>query len=420
MPLTKSRIQHTVTGTLLANRTLDDTMFPYPLSAERVLRRFNTALEQDDFHFNRTPSEVHFGAVHAFLRMFQAVPRTMKGHIYDFPNVSDLTGTLAELLKRSATLDGTTIAIADMICFEFCVEPFNAMLHDISEDDIKREMQECGVRSTSAWLQLMRSEAVAPVLIELLFNQMVTQLGNRTLLSFFVKPAPENTFRSIGSWNYSGLGTALKTRQLELSGSTVTIDVSRYHQDEMATDLVRAYEWNARLRQHGQAEDVAGACGMVYVFRRVGGWPIGDSSELLAAADTIADRDVLQAHAFLQQHEDAEEIIEGSDLCFVWLWERRTDGPKGSGADCLQAAISDLRRRFKSIRNVIIDTKPMQFVDWAKRDFPVVQVEKQEAIERLVEYVATIPMRGVSVRHIFNKQDNDSFAALLALGDASF
>lgn len=344
----------------------------------------------------------------------------MAGHVYDFPNVASLTGTFAELLKHSATLNGATIAVADMVCFEFCIEPLNALLRDVSEDDIEREMRECGVRSTSAWLQLMRSEAIAPALVDLLFNQMVTELGHRTLLSFFVKPAPANGFRSIGSWNYSGLGTPLKTRHVEVGDSTVTIDVSRYHQDEMATDLVRAYEWNARLRKHGQIEDVAGACGMVYIFQREDGWPIGDASELLAAADAIADRDVLQAHAFLQQHEDAEDVIVDSDLCFVWLWERRSDGQKGSGADCLKAAVSDLRRRFKSIRTVIIDTKPMQFVDWAKRDFPIVQVEKQEAIERIVEYVAAIPLRGVAVRHIFNKQEDDSFAALLALNETAF
>lgn len=192
-------------------------MIPYPLSARRVIGRFTEALVHDDFRFTRPPSEVQFASMDAFLRMFQANPRTAEVSLFEHPDVSSLTATFADLLQHSAKLGGTTFAIADMIAIEFCIEPFNALLHDVSRGNIQDEMRECGVRSTAAWLQVMRSEAVAPVLLEHLFKQMVTHLGDRTLLSFFVKPAPDNAFRCLGSWNYSCSGSRLRPTVLALN-----------------------------------------------------------------------------------------------------------------------------------------------------------------------------------------------------------
>lgn len=49
---------------------------------------------------------------------------------------------------------------------------------------------------------------------------------------------------------------------------------------------------------------------MAYVFDRdETGTPYGGMDDLVAAADSVADTEVLQVGAFFDQHEDAEELL---------------------------------------------------------------------------------------------------------------
>jgi hypothetical protein len=95
-----------------------------------------------------------------------------------------------------------------------------------------------------------------------------------------------------------------------------------------------AYEWSAKLTGADQALNAI-ACGMVYIFEREDGVAIGNRSDLLCAADSVADTDVLQKR-LLTQHSDADAVINDGDLCFVWLWERRNGTTPGIGASGLQ------------------------------------------------------------------------------------
>jgi hypothetical protein len=76
-------------------------------------------------------------------------------------------------------------------------------------------------------------------------------------------------------------------------------------------ELVRACEWAAELRaDSSQALPNAAAYGMAYVFDRdETGTPYGGMDDLVAAADSVADTEVLQVGAFFDQHEDAEELL---------------------------------------------------------------------------------------------------------------
>jgi len=120
----------------------------------------------------------------------------------------------------------------------------------------------------------------------------------------------------------------------------------------------------AKLTLAGASQHGAAACGMVYVFDRVKGTPTGDKDDLIFAADSMADDDVLQVQSFLDEHEDSSQVIDQSDLAFVWLWERREGTAKGLGATCLVAAVDDLKRRFRRVKTVILDARPAQFADW--------------------------------------------------------
>ena len=135
----------------------------------------------------------------------------------------------------------------------------------------------------------------------------------------------------------------------------------RYPDDEETH--VRAYEWCAELREAAASElPDAVAYGMAYCFERTDGMPVAGKWDLMTAADYLADVDLLQVNAFFEQHQDAEALIEAGDLAFVWLWERRSGARAGAGQACLRAALTDLRRRLRQIRTVVVDLKPYQFV----------------------------------------------------------
>jgi hypothetical protein len=140
----------------------------------------------------------------------------------------------------------------------------------------------------------------------------------------------------------------------------------------------------------------------------------------MTAADALADVDLLQVNAFLQQHDDAQALIEAGDLAFVWLWERRSGARAGAGQACLRAALTDLRRRFRHIRTIVIDLKPYQFVVSDAAGMPtILHVEKLEALDRLQSFVDGLHLDDIvkgHCRYIVNRDGDDPTAAMRALG----
>jgi hypothetical protein len=131
------------------------------------------------------------------------------------------------------------------------------------------------------------------------------------------------------------------------------------------------------------------AYGMAYVFERdATGLPVGTVDDMVCASDAVSDVDVQQIDALLAQHGDMPEIIQGSDLAMVWLWERRLGSERGLGAECLFAALRDLSARFGHLHTVAVNMKPAQFNDWEEGiDPPGIVVAKQEAIDALHSHI---------------------------------
>lgn len=258
-------------------------------------------------------------------------------------------------------------------------------------------------------------------LADSLMKVLKAQLGHRPIRSFFTVEVAANGYRL---WQphlraAKDAGTSLARRIVPTSAGSVSVDVLRYPHQEQCT--VRAYEWCAELREQASSEwpdEVA--YGMAYRFDREEGLPVGGKSDLMIAADGLADVDLLQVSAFLEQHDDAEALMEEGDLAFVWLWERRSDARAGAGQACLLAALGDLCRRLRDIRTVVVDLKPYQYVVTDGAAMPAtVHIEKLEALDRLQTFVESLRLGEVvkgHCRYIVNREGDDPDAAMRVLG----
>jgi len=254
-----------------------------------------------------------------------------------------------------------------------------------------------------------------------LMKVLKAKLGQRTIRSFFTVDVASNGYRQWDSRRRApeGSGTALARHVIGTSAGEVSIDVMRYEDEEESS--VRAYEWCAELRQDAAVElPDAIAYGMAYRFERIEGMPVGGKWDLMTAADYLADVDLLQVNAFFEQHEDAQTLIDTGDLAFVWLWERRSGARPGAGRACIRAALTDLRRRLRRIRTVVIDLKPYQYVVSDGAGMPTaLHIEKLEAVDRLQSFVDGLHLEELvkgHCRYIVNRDGDDPKAAMSALG----
>lgn len=282
------------------------------------------------------------------------------------PDFTDLTMKFSDFQKLGFDVNGRTEVIASMLRNDFCTATVAPLAREVAvERDespaLEQAFAEVGADSWETWGEGMARPDCVEKVSAVLSETMTRTLANRTLLSFFIRPPKVAQFSLVEAKSYSGLGRQLATHVTTHDEYSVEIRVARYNEVVCA---VTAYEWMATLTLAGASQNDAAACGMVYVFDRVKGTPTGDKDDLIFAADSLADDDVLQAQSFLDQHEDSSQVIEQSDLAFVWLWERREGTAKGLGAKCLVAAVEDLKRRFRRVKTVILDARPAQFADW--------------------------------------------------------
>nr|WP_314622620.1 hypothetical protein [uncultured Noviherbaspirillum sp.] len=344
-----------------------------------------------------------------------------------FPAFPNLDTTLSEFLKTTYTHGtGQILPIRAPVYSMFCWDAVQLVIHDAfifprsrggeqAKQAILAESNFTSIRELRAFLE--EEDAVA-WLANTFMGQMEKSWGHRTLRSFFViEPGPGGFLRWWpGAW--TGIGTPLKPNLLFTPVGKTTMRVNRY---EETGSGIKAYEWCAELRANPTAEEPdAIACGMVYVFKRADdGLPLSGHKQLVATADEVADTDVLQVVSFLDQHDDAEELINESDLCFVWLWERKLGTLKGAGGECLTAAIKDIKSRFRKVRTVVVDVRPAQFKSWTDQiDPPTVELAKQEAIEAIHGRLHELDLGKLvsgEMRCIVNNHGSDPDEALAAL-----
>lgn len=313
---------------------------------------------------------------------------------FSLPQVHDLNIPLNAVLKMTVhSASDAPKPVEYYVYSGICFANMPALLYEVSchspSDNGAAEFNAMlGASPFKTWRELSTAILHGPVTATIshsLLNIFREMNGTRTALSFFMTQAMENGYQSWGS-NASALwtGKLLKQHDVQVADGLVEIKVSSYV-DSIDGDSVCAYEWNAELRKTaGSTDPDAIAYGMVYKFRRANGWPLGSLTDLAWAADAIADADVSQVAAFIDQHPDAAAAVEEGDICFVWLWERKNGSQKGIGAQCMLAAIKDMKKRFPAIKTIVISVNPSQFVRWNEPcDPPQVQLEKHEAIDKV-------------------------------------
>lgn len=258
-------------------------------------------------------------------------------------------------------------------------------------------------------------------LADLLMSVLVSRVGQRSLRSFFTVDASINGYQLWSPQRRASkdAGRTLARHMIQTGLGGLSVDVMRYAVEEGSS--VRAYEWCAELREAVASElPDAIAYGMAYCFDRIDGMPVGGRWDLMTAADTLADVDLLEVTAFFEQHDDAEARIDAGDLAFVWLWERRGGTRPGVGRACLQAALVDLSRRLRGIRTVVVDLKPYQFVVSDEAGMPAsLHIEKLEAVDRLQSFIDRLNLGDAvkgQCRYIVNRYGGDPDAAMHALG----
>lgn len=337
-----------------------------------------------------------------------------------FPDLTNLGITFGEFLQRNIRFDDREVPVEVFFCEFFCEPIASALIHEIAYEehespDQKAAFEEVGVSTWDAWASEMAKPDRLLRLANVVADVAVETIAGRTLLSFFIRAPVVGKFSTWVPHANSGIGRNLPGRVIQGDGYSVATSMSRYEEIECS---VTAYEWEAKLTMTGADEPDAAACGMIYVFERADGVPVGDLGDLIKVSDSVADTDILQTRAFIDQHDDAADVVEKSDLCFVWLWERRSGTDKGLGAKCLELALQDIRRRFKKVRTVLLDVRPSQFViGRGDVEPPMVAIERQTAIENLVTYIQRIGL-DFDARPVFTRLNNPQRDSLLALGES--
>jgi hypothetical protein len=406
---------------------------PHVLS--KIRRIYAGCLKFDDFESSCADEEVNtamYGSMRGLLRdlcRLAANPSNPEG--LRLPPLNNLGMTLHELMQLPyVQRDGKTMRLGAVVFSQFCRHRVAMVLEELfltctAEELIGNALpvHADAAHSLDELRQQLQEPNTQQEIGTILMADLQQAWGARTLRSFFM--AQPNAQGYMAWWPEAkvGSGTALPTRSTRTPDGTVSIALTRCTVEEGGP--VSAYEWCAELRVEAEAMwPDAVAYGMAYVFERDAvGLPLGTVDDMVCASDAVSDVDVQQINALAAQHGDLPEVIQGSDLALVWLWERRLGSERGLGALCLRTALRDLSARFSHLHTVAINMKPAQFNDWEEGiDPPAIVVAKQEAIDALHSHIEALQLGdivGGEVRLFVANRDPDADAAAEAVAHAA-
>lgn len=407
-----------------------------PAFRDKLIAIYANWLDQDDLgqryaHADTLGPDAGVSSVRQFLEELLQASSGPDAQIERPAALDHPDSTFKQLLGSPlVTLAGPRGLVASVAHYALCLQPIARLVAGATGyqdhiDNDARPRVETNVPSVRGDKELIAQGSMDQAdrldLADALMAALESKVGHRTIRSFFTVEVASNGYRL---WNPhlrapKDSGIALVRHSAQTDAGQVAVDIMRYADEEQTH--VRAYEWCAELRLDVSSElPDAIACGMAYCFDRQDGRPIGGKWELMTAADYLADVDLLQVNAFFDQHEDGEALIDTGDLAFVWLWERRSGSRPGAGQACLRAALTDLCRRQRRIRTVIIDLKPYQYVVSDSTGTPAtVHIEKLEAMDRLQAFVDGLQLDRIvkgQCRYIVNRDSDDPSAALRVLG----
>lgn len=406
---------------------------------DRIRSIYADCLRFDDFESRNADSEADkalYGSLRSLLQDLCKLAATSSNSAgVRLPPLTNLDMTLREFMTMPyVQRDGRAMTLGAVLFAQFCRNRVSMVLEEMFLLSTEAELidQALPVQGIAAHtLDELRQHLAEPAAQREIALALMADLEQawcrRTLRSFFMAQANAQGYMAWWPESKIGNGKLLPTAAIATASGTVQNAVTRCEaqQDEQQQERVAAYEWCAELRGNpASAAPDAIAYGMAYVFERDSeGLPLGTVDDLVCASDAVSDVDVLQVDAMLAQHGDTPEIILGSDLAFVWLWERRLGSARGLGAECLKAALQDLVARFPAIRTLAINMKPAQFKSWDEgEDPPGIVLAKQEAIDAVHAYIGQARLDDIvrgEVRLIVSNQDPDADRAAQVVAQAA-
>jgi hypothetical protein len=215
-------------------------------------------------------------------------------------DIPSLSVTVAELMCDSVVIEGNDAKpFSDVVYSMFCERPISAVLSDAFMFSVGDDREESALLAESPYdtLQALRKSLNkrknAQLLAEQFQDDLTAAWSKRPLLSFFIRQPKDDGYLTWWPEAKTRFGRPLPKKVVSTPAGIVTCEVKRYEEDDDAP--VRAYEWNAELRVDESAQvPHAVAYGMAYIFERdETGMPYGGVDDLVAAADSVADTDVL-------------------------------------------------------------------------------------------------------------------------------
>lgn len=140
---------------------------------------------------------------------------------------------------------------------------------------------------------------------------------------------------------------------------------------------VNAYEWEATLPTPGSANAVwCRAVGSAYVLKP---FTALSGPDFFLSAETMCEHDAAMVIDLPWWKAGLER-----SAAFLWIWERHPSAPKGSGVACVEAALKQLKRSYRSLTDLVVDARPRQWSHFGCRHEPQLLAEMRKAdVERV-------------------------------------
>lgn len=392
-----------------------------PKSFALISKHFLASVEDDDFADESNVFE-GFDSIRDFLRQLATASielsknRPTSPGEADFSNLEQTLAQLAELSVKTET--GDLMRIGSMLRTVFCLPSIPFFAGYIAESSAKNEAaqaawQEMGATDWRTWTKAVMSEPVREQLADALYDLLISNVGDKPLMNFFVFP------EKLGNFNSWDGGYSLEPERSKYRGTAHVgpNQIRWWISDDYSGEdgAVSGYEFRAVLLVGEQPSALVD--GVAYIYDRVDGKPEASRAELLVTAGSVSDGDIQCVNSFLEQHGDADTLVAAGDLCFITTWQRRPGAEPGLGAQCLQIALQEIRSKFRNMSTAIFNIRPRQFLSWgAEVELPAVQVAKQSAIESLTGYISGISLADWTLRNIFTSTDWSLFTSMLAIG----
>jgi hypothetical protein len=415
-------------------RTGNNEIVPGPKLWAAMVAEFRNWVIEDDFdgkfqHFHQDSAGC--SSIREFLRELDALA-SAQSDMFETHPLSDTERPLYEVLMRPLRLSKDTQHRAEVLVLDrVCIPAVNRLLREVSivstqdtvaQAALKAWEAENGVTSWEELEDKLCEKATRAKIGLRLLEVFWAQTGkSKTLREYFSKEAGETGYRAWWPEAFTGIGEPLADHMSQVPNGSTRIRVTRYDEDDVGSS-VTPYEWIAELRyDEGSELPDAVACGMVYVLPRRNGRPTCAQSELRWASDAVSDTDVSQMMAFLRQTPDVQSLMQLGDLCFLWIWERRKGSTSGTGRQCLEVALKDLKKRFRKLETLVVSVEPTQFKAWEDTEDPAqIQGEKRLALKQLQALFGQLqPQRWLSNKAQLRLTDSRSLSpgeAMLALG----